>query len=338
MAEISIIVPVYNVEKYIRHCIDSLIAQTFKSIEILLIDDGSTDNSGIICDEYALTDDRIKVIHKSNGGVSSARNAGLDDATGTYIMFCDPDDYVEPMWCEEMHNVLQHKNICFCVCGFNKVHAENRKIVSTSVPTYPTGKPIVPIASALMFIYEYGFFRSVWSGAFRADIIYENKLLFHENFSRSEDTLFVLEYLMSSCDKVGFVDKALYNYCVGINTSLTHKVPSDFWETELLWLNRLQELMNKNGIASALYREKYYSYIIDAAMAAINTAMMPAIKLKTSFRRVRQIISSKEYKEAFKYGNLTSVHPLYRAVLKSSSVTAIWIFHQALKFRRYNKR
>lgn len=89
---ISVIVPVYNVEKYLPRCIDSIIDQTFKNFELLLIDDGSKDKSGEICDEYAKRDNRIKVFHKENGGVSSARNVGLDSAKGEWIIFCDSDD------------------------------------------------------------------------------------------------------------------------------------------------------------------------------------------------------------------------------------------------------
>ena len=93
---ISIIVPIYNVELYLEKCIESIINQTYKDIEVILINDGSTDKSGIICDKYAKIDDRIIVLHKENGGVSSARNKGLDIAKGDYIAFVDPDDYIEP--------------------------------------------------------------------------------------------------------------------------------------------------------------------------------------------------------------------------------------------------
>ncbi|MBQ5852329.1 MAG: glycosyltransferase family 2 protein, partial [Lachnospiraceae bacterium] len=93
---ISIVVPVYNVEKYLERCVDSLINQTYENIEILLIDDGSKDNSGQMCDEYANKDSRITVYHKENGGLSDARNYGMDRAKGEYIIFIDSDDYVEP--------------------------------------------------------------------------------------------------------------------------------------------------------------------------------------------------------------------------------------------------
>lgn len=99
---VSLIVPVYNVEPYLRRCLSSIISQTYKNLEIIIVDDGSTDNSGLICDEYALSDKRIKVIHKENGGLSSARNVGLGIATGEYIGFVDSDDYIDLSFVEKM--------------------------------------------------------------------------------------------------------------------------------------------------------------------------------------------------------------------------------------------
>ena len=93
--KISVIVPVYNTEKYLRRCIDSVLAQTYQDFELLLIDDGSKDSSGAICDEYAAKDARVRVFHKENGGVSSARNLGLDNARGEWVTFVDSDDYIE---------------------------------------------------------------------------------------------------------------------------------------------------------------------------------------------------------------------------------------------------
>ena len=100
--KISIAVPVYNVEKYISKCIESLLSQTQKDIEIILVDDGSTDNSGLICDDYAQKDKRIRVIHKQNGGLGAARQSGLEVASGDYFCVCDADDWVEPAMYEEL--------------------------------------------------------------------------------------------------------------------------------------------------------------------------------------------------------------------------------------------
>lgn len=95
---ISVIIPIFKAEKFLHRCIDSILAQSYTGFELLLIDDGSPDNSGVICDEYAAKDSRVRVFHKENGGVSSARNLGLDNAVGDYIAFCDADDYVSEDW------------------------------------------------------------------------------------------------------------------------------------------------------------------------------------------------------------------------------------------------
>lgn len=123
---ISVIVPVYNVEKYLKKCLDSIVNQTYKNLEIIIVDDGSTDNSGLICDEYSKNDSRIKVIHKKNGGLSDARNVGLDNANGKYISFIDSDDYIE----ENMIICLYHDcedNNCQ-MASSNKIYElENEK-------------------------------------------------------------------------------------------------------------------------------------------------------------------------------------------------------------------
>lgn len=116
---ISIIIPIYNVEKYLSQCIDSLIAQTENDIEIILVDDGSPDACGKICDEYAKTDERIVVIHQPNKGVSAARNAGLNIAKGEYIGFVDPDDWVAPEMYGEMLKAIRSKDVELIICGYD---------------------------------------------------------------------------------------------------------------------------------------------------------------------------------------------------------------------------
>lgn len=113
---ISVVVPIYNVEKYIEKCIDSIINQTYTNLEIILVDDGSPDKCGKICDEYAKRDKRIKVIHKENGGVSSARNIGLDNLNGEYVTFIDADDYISNNYCEELLNALKTENADCVAC------------------------------------------------------------------------------------------------------------------------------------------------------------------------------------------------------------------------------
>ncbi len=115
---ISVIIPVYKVEKYLRKCLDSIINQTYKNLEIILVDDGSPDACPQICDEYEKNDDRIKVIHKENGGLSSARNAGLDKCTGEYIAFIDSDDYVDKTYIEKLYKAAKDNNAQIAICSF----------------------------------------------------------------------------------------------------------------------------------------------------------------------------------------------------------------------------
>ena len=127
MAEISVIVPVYQVEKYIRQCVDSILAQTFTDFELILVDDGSKDNSGKICDEYAEKDQRVRVIHKENGGLSDARNHGLDNAVGKYFMFVDADDYIAPETAECLYKNIIKEEADIAVCNFRYFFEEDGK-------------------------------------------------------------------------------------------------------------------------------------------------------------------------------------------------------------------
>lgn len=121
---ISIVVPIYNVEKYLVKCIESLLKQTYTNLEIILVNDGSTDNSLSLCEEYRKKDNRIKIINKKNGGLSDARNKGIDVATGKYIAFVDSDDYIECDMIEVLYRDLKENNANISMCGFDKIYED----------------------------------------------------------------------------------------------------------------------------------------------------------------------------------------------------------------------
>ena len=128
---ISIIVPVYKVEQYLEKCVNSISAQTYSNLEIILVDDGSPDKCGDICDSLAKKDNRIKVIHKPNGGLSSARNAGIDIASGQYIGFVDSDDSIEPYMYEKLLELIKHDSTKLAVCAVNYVYEDGKKVNKT---------------------------------------------------------------------------------------------------------------------------------------------------------------------------------------------------------------
>lgn len=334
VAKISIIVPVYNVEKYIRRCIDSLIAQTFEKIEILLIDDGSKDSSGTICDEYALKDNRIKVIHKENGGVSSARNAGLDSATGTYIMFCDPDDYVEPTWCERLYRSIIRGNF-YSACGYKIVDTESTTIYADNTPHFSSEKKTSKNSECLLFLYSYGLFKMIWNAIFDINIIKNYGIRFREEYSRCEDTLFAIEYLLTKEGNINFVEESLYLYTRGAANSLTSKIPNNYWSGELSWLKKIKPLMLAYNIEFDSYKNKYYSQVLYAIVTALNGITSEQEKLSTILKKEREIFKAPECIEVLKKGNLSEVNAAYAAILRTRNGFLVWLFHWAVKLKHW---
>ncbi|MCQ9626450.1 glycosyltransferase [Cetobacterium somerae] len=181
MPKISIIVPVYNVEKYLRRCIDSILMQTFREFELILINDGSLDKSGLICDEYLLKDERIKVIHKKNEGCSAARNDGLKISRAEYISFVDSDDWVETTLYEEMYFLMEKEKSDIVESGFFK-YKDNILILKKDID-------------------KKEYFPTVWAKLFKKSIIDKHNIKFLLNVHCGEDLLFV-EYYKSVCNKI----------------------------------------------------------------------------------------------------------------------------------------
>ena len=206
--QISVIVPVYNSEKILRRCIDSILAQTFTDFELLLVNDGSTDFSGIICDEYAKKDTRVRVFHKENGGVSSARNLGLDNALGKWIVFCDSDDCVFPNWLEnfaidseKVDLICQGIECTRPMCG----EQENNNTYIYGV--YFEGG----IGEGLYKLIKQGIVGYVYIKCFKKSLIDKYQLRFNHHLTIQEDEEFVLRYMMI-CDIMKSTDLIGYHY------------------------------------------------------------------------------------------------------------------------------
>ena len=140
---VSVIVPVYRAEKYINQCVDSLLGQSYRNIEVILVDDGSPDRSGAICDEYAALDSRVKVIHKPNGGVSVARQTGMDNATGEYTIHADPDDWVEPTMIEELVAKAREEDADMVICDYISEHDYGQEYNRMDLPLRPTADDLL---------------------------------------------------------------------------------------------------------------------------------------------------------------------------------------------------
>ena len=206
-ALISVIVPVYNVEEYLPRCIESVLSQTYKNFELLLVDDGSPDNCPEICDRYALQDKRVRVFHKQNGGQSSARNLGLDHVKGDYIAFADGDDFVSPAFLERLYRRISDDGTDIAVCEYHKVN--NAGLVNTRRKMIQSDRII---NSDDLWNWEatdyYMFSVALWNKLFKAEIW--NDLRFRVG-KYAEDSFAFTEY-MKAVDSISILCEPLYYY------------------------------------------------------------------------------------------------------------------------------
>jgi len=208
MCKISVVIPVYNVESYLGECLDSLLNQTFKDFEVILVNDGSKDKSDEICDLYSKIDSRITVIHKLNGGASSARNVGIRLTKGKYIYFIDADDWINEKTLEELHSRIDEYNNAIVICGYNVIDDLKQKNDLQIIPEkFTTNDPKEIMHRFIHKKYSY----SLWNKLYCADLIKKENIYFDENIIIGEDQSFNMRYI-SFCSYGTVIPKALYNY------------------------------------------------------------------------------------------------------------------------------
>lgn len=215
--KVSVIVPIYNVEQWLDDCVNSIVKQDYRNIEIILVDDGSTDNSGIICEEWKQKDERIIVIHKKNGGLSSARNAGLDICQGDYVTFVDSDDYIQPDTIQCMLKDIKEKKVEVVRCAMNKI------IKGKSVESKDVYNEKMYLKNELLdgfYYYKEGLCGSVCDKLFKAELF--EGLRFPEGIN-SED-YYALFNIFLKIDKMFYNNKCLYNYRIRDNSICTTQV------------------------------------------------------------------------------------------------------------------
>lgn len=199
--QISAIIPIYNAQNTLNQCIDSILNQTFTDWELLLIDDGSTDQSGELCDKYAAKDQRIKVVHKKNGGVSSARNTGLDHAKGNWITFVDSDDFIDTTF---LDSLIKSQSYDLYIAGIQFIN-------STTILLPPEKCIKIEDVTVLDNLLNKLYFTVPWGKVYRNDIIQQNNIRFNINLKIGEDTDFVLRYLLYT-NNIKLISKPLYHF------------------------------------------------------------------------------------------------------------------------------
>lgn len=254
------IVPAYNIEKYIAKCLDSIISQTYENLEIIVVDDGSKDDTGVIIDEYAKKNARIKIIHQENRGLSGARNSALKIAAGEYIGYVDGDDSIVSDMYEKMIRACLENKAELAVCGYDSVD-EDGKLLSEDARATQNSVHVLPRLEALKTYLSddkpYHIYNSVWSKLFRRDIV--EGIEFPEGHN-SEDIMYTAR-AMVNCNTCVFVDAPLYHYVqsrpdsiMNVSQKLAERRFNDelpFWEEQI-------DLFETSGLADIAKTAKYY--------------------------------------------------------------------------------
>ena len=268
---ISIIVPVYNSKEYLTRCINSICSQTYSYIEIIIVDDGSSDGSGELCDKLSREDKRIKVIHKKNGGSTSARNAGISIAQGKYIGFVDSDDWIEQDMLEILYLGCEHNNAEICVGkqfidrGFIS-HEEGKRSICNGIIRKETGE----MPHHIIYSDDYtlrGISPNLVDKLFLKDLIKKHQGIVNPKTKYAEDDICVYSALLDA-NTVAFIDKPLYHYCFR-EESVSRKGDFLYFEKISLFYEQMREVFIKNALSDLLLK-KLNRYMIEFVLRGLN--------------------------------------------------------------------
>lgn len=266
MKKISIIVPVYNVEKDIRKCVNSIILQTYKEWELWLVDDGSGDNSPLLCDEFAASDERINVIHKKNGGVSLARNTGMEKAEGDYVLFVDSDDYLEADALEKLMKEAENENADMVICGFCYRIIDNGSCIANAPSHYFAGNNSELLKQCFTEMFKKDLFNPPWNKLIKRAVIEQSGVKFNEEISILEDLSFSIQ-ILGKCEKIVVLPDILYNYVFKSQDNLVNKFHANFLEALKYLDSRLTEYILSNSadalikVQQEFFVKKIFAYL-----------------------------------------------------------------------------
>lgn len=328
---VSVIVPVYNSQKYLERCIDSICVQTFKDFELILIDDGSTDTSGAICDNYEKKDSRIRVIHQSNSGAASARNKGIRFAKGEYLMFCDSDDMVSPMWIERLITYSDNQKVLpvGAYCNNERQLGEYKKMA------VPDSK--VMDSSNYFLFNQVGIAGFLCNALYCREVVIKNNIFIREKHScgdYNEDLIFSLTYV-SKIKKIvytGYTDYLYDTHENSLSTSYQKYYFEKYQEKYLLWSKFIgaQHKINKNQMRYELASKMLYHFL-RALQMEIDNIEFPDILHR--YHRFSSIVKSEAFQECVNLADSSSENKRVIEYIQKKKVLQLWLFYLLVKMK-----
>lgn len=321
---ISIIVPVYNVEPYLRQCIDSILAQTFTDFEVILVDDGSPDNCGAICDEYAAKDSRVVVIHQKNCGVSAARNAGLDIARGKYAMFCDSDDYVDSQWCQLLYNtIVKHPN-AWISCCVAIVGSDGQMRVNAPKLKSETDIQRIPFYE----LYQASLSGSPCNKIYRKDILEQHHIRFNTNYKIGEDTDFNVRYY-AHCNDALCIPQVLYHYCTNESGAINSYRYNSFDLYRHTYFDRLPYI-------EEVYMEEYLDNWLWRFLKMLEDPFKQdsPLNLLQKFTFCQKMMNTEEFRHCVAHAPGKQESKLFMRIIRYHNFYLYWFFQKMCIMKR----
>jgi glycosyltransferase involved in cell wall biosynthesis len=318
---VSIIIPVYNAEPYLEQCLESIVNQTYTNLQIIVVNDGSTDNSPAICDKFAENDNRIVVIHKENGGVSSARNVGLSISQGSYILFVDSDDWVEAGMVEYLISIMKETNVDVVLFGIY-----NDDYIQMKTYTIHFNSDLFVDKNRLLKLLP-GWIKdekinTIYGKLYHADIIKNYNIRFNESLNIAEDALFNYEVFLH-VENVYLLRNCYYHYMIIDAESLSKRYNPQKYEMLTEVNGALLELIKNNKVYSDLLQSAYYIRAKNLYSCLFDIFMYE----KKTYSEKRNLIADILRKEEnYKYHNTGNIlHNILYAILKTNNITLVYI-------------
>ena len=304
---VSVVVPIYNVEKYLDRCINSIVSQTYSNLEIILVDDGSPDNCPSICDEWAKKDSRIVVIHKENQGLGMARNTGIDHANGAYIYFFDSDDYIEPDTIESCLQAANDNNADLVVFGHDDVTVD-MKLLATHIPNPPkklfVGNEITDkllpnsIYCNLQNGEDWNMVMSAWNKFYSMDIIKKSSWRFASEREIISEDFYSLTELYGYLNRVCIIDKVFYHYTVN-TSSLSRSYRPDRFERIKSFHASMVSLSEKMDVRDII-EQSINGVTFGITVGAMKQIVASDMSFKRRYSELKKIIKDKFLKKLIK--------------------------------------
>jgi glycosyltransferase involved in cell wall biosynthesis len=306
MPEISAIVPVYNCSQYLERSIRSILAQTFTDFELILVDDGSADGSGELCDRLAAEDSRIKVVHKENGGAGSARNAGMDIALAPFWVFPDSDDWMEPDMFEVLHKHMVETGADVAICGFTSNYDYEKP--EHGEKTFPKAGFLSNLQDVRDFFVDYfpdGMAGYLWNKMYKADVIKNNNIRFTD-MRRYQDGMFNLE-LFDHVSSAVLIDSCLYHYKLNDVQDVFVKYPVNKFELLSMLLTEYELQLSKWGLNKPQQMEKICSFFLRGVVSCIDSMYSPW----WNFNGEQRKLYLKELADDIKVNEMLKIRKIY---------------------------